>query len=97
MSLLLASSKISVTNNTTATDLPQTKQCTRCLLVKPRAEFHKDNKSKDGRSTRCRSCKAEGRRRQTQEKRQGDSNLAARSIATLILEYSEANRQKKGK
>ena len=84
-----------MTDKSTATELPQTKQCTRCLLIKPRAEFHKDNKSKDGRSTRCRSCKAEGRRQQKQEKRQGDQTPVAGSIATLILEYHEAKRQKK--
>jgi hypothetical protein len=92
---LLVSRKISVNDNSTATELPQTKQCTRCLLIKPRAEFHKDNKSKDGRSTRCRSCKAEGRRQQKQEKRQGGPSPVAGSIATLILEYNEASRQKK--
>ena len=85
-----------MTDKPTATELPQTKQCTRCLLIKPRAEFHKDNKSKDGRSTRCRSCKAEGRRQQKKEKRQGDPTPAAGSIATMILEYNEAKRQKKG-
>ena len=92
----MVSNKISVTDKSTATELPQTKQCTRCLLIKPQAEFHKDNKSKDGRSTRCRSCKAEGRRQQKQEKRQGDLTPGAGSIATLILEYNEAKRQKKG-
>jgi hypothetical protein len=88
-----------VTDKPTAAELPQTKQCTRCLLIKPRAEFHKDKKNKDGRSTRCRSCKAEGRRQQKKEKRQGDPTSVAGSIATLILEYheaKEAKRQKKG-
>ena len=91
-SYLFVTSKNSVTDNSTATESLQAKQCTRCLLIKPWAEFHKDNKSKDGRSTRCRSCKAEGRR---QQKRQGDSSQAAGSIATLIMEYNEAKREKK--
>ena len=91
----MVSSKISVTDKSTATELPQIKQCTRCLLIKPRAEFHKDNKSKDRRSTRCRSCKAEVRRQKKQEKRQGDRTPVVGSIATLILEYNEAKRQKK--
>jgi hypothetical protein len=93
----LVSRKTFVTDNSTATEFPQTKQCTRCLLIKPRAEFHKDNKSKDGRSTRCRSCKAEGRRQQTREKRQDASIPAAGSIATLILEYNEAKEAKRQK
>jgi len=86
-----------VTDNSTATELPQTKQCTRCLLIKPRVEFHKDNKSKDGRSTRCRSCKAEGRRQQTNKKRKDQPTPGAGSIATLILEYNEASSRKKAK
>ena len=86
-----------MTDNSTETELPQTKQCTRCLLIKPRVEFHKDNKNKDGRSTRCRLCKAEGRRQQTHKKRQDQPTPVAGSIATLILEYNEAISQKKAK
>ncbi len=86
-----------MTDKSTAPGLAQTKQCTRCLLIKPRAEFHKDKKNKDGRSSRCRLCKAEGRRQQTKEKRQGDPTSVAGSIATLILEYNEASREKKGR
>ena len=84
-----------MTDKATATELLKTKRCTRCLLIKPLVEFHKDNKSKDGRSARCRSCKAKVRREQKHERHQGDPTPVAGSIATLILEYNEAKRGKK--
>lgn len=36
--------------------LDDTKRCSRCGLVKPRAEFHRKRSAKDGLQSRCRSC-----------------------------------------
>ena len=47
--------------------LKLTKTCTECLLEKPLEAFHKDARSKTGRTSKCASCRTE-RQKAVQEK-----------------------------
>ena len=37
-------------------DLPPSKTCTKCLTPKPLQDFHKNTKTRDGRSSWCKQC-----------------------------------------
>jgi hypothetical protein len=52
------------------------KQCSGCKAIKPKAEFHKDTKRKDGLQSRCKSCRRVSRREYTERNKLKNADRA---------------------
>jgi len=66
--------------------MPTGKQCTKCGLVKPLEEFHRSVSSRDGRTSRCRSCRSGDARNYAERRRRAEAAAEERGAALQGME-----------
>lgn len=61
----------------------ETKRCSKCHEVKELQEFHRSSTNKDGRASRCKSCRNEDSRAYADRRRRAEAAAEARGAALL--------------
>lgn len=60
-----------------------TKRCSKCHEVKDLAGFHRSSTSRDGRTSRCRTCRADDTRAYVERRRRAEADAEARGMSLL--------------